>query len=160
MQRGPGGWLVVVPYTLLGLACRLIPNYSAQATCCIVSRTSNAHFDAYVLSESSLFVYADRLVLKTCGTTRLLDAVPALLDLAAGLAVEARRCKYSRASFLFPEHQVRAVFMCVTREHSIVELFTEVLLRCLVLPPTSQGCTAASLATFCQRLRHSVRHNY
>ena len=93
-----------------------------------MSRTSNAHFDAYVLSESSLFVYADRLVLKTCGTTRLLDAVPALLDLAAGLALEARRCKYSRASFLFPEHQVRAAVTWSTCERSTVELLSLVLL--------------------------------
>jgi S-adenosylmethionine decarboxylase len=77
-----------------------------------VSRTSSAHVDAYVLSESSLFVYADRLVLKTCGTTRLLEAVPELLALAAGLGLAARRCKYSRASFLFPEHQVRPVMPC------------------------------------------------
>ncbi|KAK9821936.1 hypothetical protein WJX81_005453 [Elliptochloris bilobata] len=76
-----------------------------KASCCIVSRTSNAHFDAYVLSESSLFVFPDRLVLKTCGTTKLLDAVPELLGLAAALDLQARRCKYSRASFLFPEHQ-------------------------------------------------------
>ena len=74
-----------------------------------MSRTSSAHVDAYVLSESSLFVYADRLVLKTCGTTRLLEAVPELLALAAGLGLAARRCKYSRASFLVPEHQVRRV---------------------------------------------------
>ena len=80
----------------------------AQASCCIVSRTSNAHFDAYVLSESSLFVYPDRLVLKTCGTTKLLAAVPKVLALATTLGMDARRCKYSRASFLFPEHQVRA----------------------------------------------------
>ena len=128
MQRGPGGRLLFVPLCLLELACWLILDYSAQATCCIVSRTSNAHFDAYVLSESSLFVYADRLVLKTCGTTRLLDAVPALLGLAAGLALEARRCKYSRASFLFPEHQVRAAVLCVTSEHRTVALLVMVLL--------------------------------
>ena len=90
----------------------------AQASCCIVSRTSNAYFDAYVLSESSLFVYPDRLVLKTCGTTKLLAAVPEVLALATTLGMDARRCKYSRASFLFPEHQVRAsfrgvLFVCV-----------------------------------------------
>lgn len=32
------------------------------AACQIVSFRSNAHFDAYVLSESSLFVYPDRMV--------------------------------------------------------------------------------------------------
>ncbi len=77
-----------------------------QAACCIVSCRSNEEFDAYVLSESSLFVYPDRLVLKTCGTTALLAAVPMLLDLAASLDMRPSNFKYSRASFLFPEKQV------------------------------------------------------
>jgi hypothetical protein len=81
--------------------------FMVQAACCIVSSNHNEHFDAYVLSESSLFVYEDKLVLKTCGTTRLLAAVPTILQLAAGLDMGPRRCKYSRASFLFPEQQVR-----------------------------------------------------
>ena len=76
-----------------------------QAACCIVSSRSNAHLDAYVLSESSLFVYPNRLVLKTCGTTRLLAAVPGLLAAAAGVRLAPCRVKYSRASFLFPAAQ-------------------------------------------------------
>ena len=71
-----------------------------------MSVTSSADFDAYVLSESSLFVFPTKLVLKTCGTTRLLEAVPLLLELAASLDMQPRRCKYSRASYLFPELQV------------------------------------------------------
>jgi len=76
-----------------------------QAACCIVSTRRNQHFDAYVLSESSLFVYPTKLVLKTCGTTQLLNAVPLLLQLATDLDCTACRCKYSRASFLFPDLQ-------------------------------------------------------
>uniref|UniRef100_J3M3V4 Uncharacterized protein n=1 Tax=Oryza brachyantha TaxID=4533 RepID=J3M3V4_ORYBR len=45
-----------------------------EAQCTVVSAAGNAAFDAYVLSESSLFVYPGRVVLKTCGTTRLLRA--------------------------------------------------------------------------------------
>lgn len=75
------------------------------AHCCIVSSRSNEHFDAYVLSESSLFIYPDRWVLKTCGTTRLLDSIPRLLQEAAAIGAVAVRCKYSRASFLFPQDQ-------------------------------------------------------
>ena len=77
------------------------------AACCIVSARRNATFDAYVLSESSLFVFADKLILKTCGTTKLLAAVAPLLQLADGLGMAPIRAKYSRASFLFPEQQVR-----------------------------------------------------
>lgn len=78
------------------------------AACTIVSSRTNDHLDAYVLSESSLFVYPTKWVLKTCGTTKLLNAVPRLLEMAAELGLEPRRCKYSRASYLFPEQQVRS----------------------------------------------------
>jgi S-adenosylmethionine decarboxylase proenzyme len=78
------------------------------AACTIVSSRSNAYLDAYVLSESSLFVYPTKWVLKTCGTTKLLNAVPRLLELATELGMQPRRCKYSRASFLFPDQQVCA----------------------------------------------------
>ncbi|EFJ41238.1 hypothetical protein VOLCADRAFT_84198 [Volvox carteri f. nagariensis] len=75
------------------------------ARCCIVSSRGNEQMDAYVLSESSLFVYPTKWILKTCGTTRLLNSVPRLLEVARALGLEPRRCKYTRASFLFPENQ-------------------------------------------------------
>jgi ornithine decarboxylase len=77
----------------------------ALAGCEIISRRSGLHFDAYILSESSLFVYPDRAVLKTCGTTRLLDCLPRLVASAAALGLAPARVKYSRASFLFPDRQ-------------------------------------------------------
>ncbi|OEL28963.1 S-adenosylmethionine decarboxylase proenzyme 4 [Dichanthelium oligosanthes] len=74
--------------------------------CTVVSAAGNAAFDAYVLSESSLFVYPSRAVLKTCGTTRLLRAVPILLRAAGDeLGLTLRSCRYSRGSYLFPEAQ-------------------------------------------------------
>ncbi|CAG9467174.1 unnamed protein product [Pedinophyceae sp. YPF-701] len=75
------------------------------AACEIVSLRQNDEFDAYVLSESSLFIYPTKMVLKTCGTTRLLNAVPRMIELAAARGLEVVRCKYSRASFLFPDNQ-------------------------------------------------------
>ncbi|RLN30690.1 S-adenosylmethionine decarboxylase proenzyme 4 [Panicum miliaceum] len=74
--------------------------------CAVVSAAGNAAFDAYVLSESSLFVYPSRAILKTCGTTRLLRAVPVLLRAAGDeLGLALRSCRYSRGSYLFPEAQ-------------------------------------------------------
>ncbi|PAN17211.1 hypothetical protein PAHAL_3G113800 [Panicum hallii] len=74
--------------------------------CAVVSAAGNTAFDAYVLSESSLFVYPSRAVLKTCGTTRLLRAVPVLLRAAGDeLGLALRSCRYSRGSYLFPEAQ-------------------------------------------------------
>ena len=93
-------------YSSMMLADLFVP-LGVQAACCIVSHRAEQDFDAYVLSESSLFVYPERLMLKTCGTTQLLAAVPLLLKLAQGLGMHACCTKYSRASFLFPEKQVR-----------------------------------------------------
>lgn len=53
-----------------------------------------------------MFVAPRKSILKTCGGTALLAAVPALLEAAAVMGLEPCRAKYSRASFLFPEEQV------------------------------------------------------
>ena len=46
----------------------------------ILKNHSLKEFDAYLISESSLFVYSDRVILLTCGTTTLLKALPAILE--------------------------------------------------------------------------------
>lgn len=76
-----------------------------HAKCRIISLTQNKHFDAYLLSESSLFVYPTRVMLKTCGTTTLLLAVSPLLALAKELGMVVRRVTYSRKNFNFPHVQ-------------------------------------------------------
>jgi len=73
--------------------------------CTILSRTRNEHFDAYVLSESSLFVYPYKVILKTCGTTTLLRCVPKLLEMAEELGFAHEFVFFSRKNFNFPEHQ-------------------------------------------------------
>jgi len=94
------------PRGLRALPRALLDELMSLAACTIVSRRSNACLDAYVLSESSLFVYEAKWVLKTCGTTRLLAAVPRLLEAARReLGMLPRRCCFTRASFLFPEQQ-------------------------------------------------------
>ncbi|CAL9179008.1 S-adenosylmethionine decarboxylase proenzyme [Musa acuminata AAA Group] len=75
------------------------------ARCTIVSQLSNKDFDSYVLSESSLFVYPYKIILKTCGTTKLLLSIPRILDLAADLSLSVLSAKYSRGTFIFPGAQ-------------------------------------------------------
>ncbi|KAK6942357.1 S-adenosyl-l-methionine decarboxylase leader peptide [Dillenia turbinata] len=75
------------------------------ACCTIVSHLSNSFLDSYVLSESSLFVYPLKIILKTCGTTKLLFSIPKILQLAHSLSLTPSFVKYSRGTFIFPNAQ-------------------------------------------------------
>lgn len=77
----------------------------ARARCTILSSVSNRYLDAYVLSESSLFVYPYMLVLKTCGTTTLLRCIATLIDIGRKLGLEIDWVGYSRKNFNFPGDQ-------------------------------------------------------
>jgi S-adenosylmethionine decarboxylase len=91
--------------------------------CKVLSIVDSDHVDAYLLSESSMFVFSHKLILKTCGTTTLLWGLPHILDIAAAKAGFPRikgsnvkeqfaetaatpyRIFYSRKNFLFPDRQ-------------------------------------------------------
>lgn len=75
------------------------------AECTIVASLSNEHVDSYVLSESSLFVYAYKIIIKTCGTTKLLKSIPPILKLAESISLTVCSVRYSRGSFIFPGAQ-------------------------------------------------------
>lgn len=75
------------------------------AECTIVSSLKNTEVDSYVLSESSLFVYPYKIILKTCGTTKLLLSVPPILKLANTVGLSVSSVKYTRGSFIFPGAQ-------------------------------------------------------
>jgi len=76
-----------------------------MAKCNILSHTRNGYFDSFVLSESSLFVYPYKVMIKTCGTTTLLNAIPKILEFARELELSVRLVMYSRKNFVFPNHQ-------------------------------------------------------
>ncbi|GFS36824.1 hypothetical protein Acr_00g0048210 [Actinidia rufa] len=75
------------------------------AECTIVSSLSNDHVDSYVLSESSLFVYPYKIIIKTCGTTKLLLSIAPILKLADTLSLNVRSVRYTRGSFICPAAQ-------------------------------------------------------
>jgi S-adenosylmethionine decarboxylase len=89
--------------------------------CKVLSVIESEHVDAYLLSESSMFVFAHKLILKTCGTTTLLLGLRRMLRIAAvhagfpshnsdsldeiKTAATPYRVFYSRKNFLFPDKQ-------------------------------------------------------
>lgn len=76
------------------------------AACNVLSVISNEHVDAYLLSESSLFVSDMHLMIKTCGATRLLHALPVILKLVhEKLPLQVTLVQFSRVSYFFPNEQ-------------------------------------------------------
>lgn len=89
--------------------------------CKILSVLESDTVDAYLLSESSMFVFPHKLILKTCGTTTLLLGLQRMLHIAAAhagfpfsnaksvddirAAATPYRVFYSRKNFLFPDKQ-------------------------------------------------------
>ncbi|KAL6538924.1 hypothetical protein OROMI_025250 [Orobanche minor] len=73
------------------------------AECTIVASLSNQHVDSYVLSESSLFVFPYKIIIKTGGTTKLLSSIPPILKLAENLSLSVQTVKYTRGSFILPK---------------------------------------------------------
>jgi len=77
-----------------------------KAKCTVLHSISNAYMDAYVLSESSLFVYKHKYIMKTCGTTTLLRCLGFLLEFADALGMELSWVGYSRKNLLYPTAQL------------------------------------------------------
>jgi len=76
------------------------------ANCSILNAKANDIFMAYLLSESSLFVYKNHIIIKTCGTTTLLKMIPSLLKMASTVGCVYGHVRYSRSHFMFPHKQV------------------------------------------------------
>ncbi|GAA5883058.1 hypothetical protein JCM16303_006814 [Sporobolomyces ruberrimus] len=78
-----------------------------EVQCKVLSVIEGEETDAYLLSESSMFVWPHKLILKTCGTTTLLLGLPTLLRIASETCGfnGVWRCFYSRKTFMFPDRQ-------------------------------------------------------
>jgi len=78
----------------------------ARVKCKIINVIKNEHLDAYLLSESSMFVWNYKLILKTCGTTTLLLALPKIIEVAKSVGLEhVDNVFYSRKKYLYPSKQ-------------------------------------------------------
>ena len=69
----------------------------------IISRTSTQYLDAYLLSESSLFVWDDRILMITCGKTTLIETLPEIIKIVDREKVAL--VFYERKNFMFPQEQ-------------------------------------------------------
>ncbi|OZJ01811.1 hypothetical protein BZG36_05166 [Bifiguratus adelaidae] len=76
--------------------------------CTVLSVIGNESCDAYLLSESSMFIYPHKLILKTCGTTTLLAALPRILQIGKSMCgfEKIYRVFYSRKCYMFPHKQI------------------------------------------------------
>jgi len=94
----------------------------AEAHCSILHCQPGAHFDSYLLSESSLFVYPSRVILKTCGTTTLILVLPKLLALAERLGARLEHVHYSHLRYKFPTLQVHPHTSFRTERRCLAEM--------------------------------------
>lgn len=86
--------------------------------CKVLSMKSTPALDAYLLSESSLFVFPHKMILKTCGTTTTLACLDEIFQAVRDVCVikpeaisslvstNVHRIFYSRRCFMFPEKQI------------------------------------------------------
>jgi S-adenosylmethionine decarboxylase len=84
----------------------------------VLSVMRDERCDAYLLSESSLFVFDDWFVLITCGRTALVDAVPVILR---SIPIESIAfLVYERKNEHFPEHQATTFYEDARRLQTMV----------------------------------------
>ena len=91
--------------TLRDMSRQQLNELCKLAGCEIMSKSSNDYFDAYVLSESSLFVYEKKIMMKTCGTTTVLFCLAQLYQYALALGLQLAWVGYYRKNLHFPDAQ-------------------------------------------------------
>jgi S-adenosylmethionine decarboxylase len=84
----------------------------------ILSKIGNEHCDAYLLSESSLFVFDHKMIMITCGQTRLVDAVIEMLERVPADCVEF--FIYERKNEVYPHRQPTSFYDDVQRLDAVL----------------------------------------
>ncbi len=84
----------------------------------VLSVLRSEHIDAYLLSESSLFVYDGFVTMITCGRTTLVDAVEVMLDRIGEDAISV--FVYERKNEHFPHEQPTSFFDDARRLESLI----------------------------------------
>jgi S-adenosylmethionine decarboxylase len=105
----------------------------SNVKCEIISSAQNSHVDAYVLSESSMFVAQRRFLLKTCGTTTPLLCLGDLLKLAkcyAGFDT-VEDVFYSRKNFERPDLQLKPHRSFIQEAALLDEMFADGAAYCM-----------------------------
>ena len=90
---------------LLNIPRKKWEEFLATVNCLIVSETHTDSFHSYVLSESSLFVYPFKIMIKTCGNTTLLGCLDLLIQYSQEVYLRVDFVTYSHKSFVNPELQ-------------------------------------------------------
>ncbi len=91
----------------------------ASARAEVLSRRSNEHLDAYLLSESSLFVFDTFVTMITCGRTTLVDAIEEMLASIDRDAVSA--LIYERKNEHFPQLQPTSFYDDARRLRALLD---------------------------------------
>jgi S-adenosylmethionine decarboxylase len=98
------------PYVPRGFRAIQAPRWQVMLTlinCTIMSELKNDYCDAYLLSESSLFVYPYKVVIKTCGKITLLHCLEHLVQMGiTEFQTTTSRVSFSRRNLFYPEDQL------------------------------------------------------
>lgn len=111
-----------------------------DAACTILHVQPSPHFDAYLLSESSLFVYPSRVILKTCGTTTLLLVLPKLLDFAARIGATLEHAHYSHFRYKFPSLQLFPHTSFAAEQRYLETVLPDHVAHARIIGPPSGNC--------------------
>jgi len=92
----------------------------------VLSVMRGDNVDAYLLSESSLFVFNDRIYLKTCGTTRIFNSVKVIVaHLSEEIpGINLTRVVYSRPTYRFPDRQLKGYGRGFEKEVELLRMVT------------------------------------